>query len=194
MEFLKELFGGKALTFEELSAACTDKGYKLADLSRGEYVAAGKLKAESDKVKALGEQITKYETQLEELKASAGDSSRLQAKVAELEAAMDERRKADEQAAAAALLNDRFEKASAGRKYLNDYTRRGILSEFESALTQDENKGKSDAEIFSALVNDRDGVFASENPPANIPGSDPIAAEALDEAHVRAVMGLPPKN
>lgn len=42
MEFLKELFT-QPLSFEEFSKLVSEKGYKLADLSKGDYVAKGKL-------------------------------------------------------------------------------------------------------------------------------------------------------
>jgi hypothetical protein len=42
MEFLKELFGNEALTFDQLSAKVTEKKMKLADLSTGAYVGKDK--------------------------------------------------------------------------------------------------------------------------------------------------------
>lgn len=54
MEFLKELFAEKALTFDELSKAANEKGLKLADLSGGAYVS--KTKYDTD-IQARDEQI-----------------------------------------------------------------------------------------------------------------------------------------
>jgi hypothetical protein len=58
MDFLKELFGEEALTFEQLQTKVTEKGWKLADLSTGNYVA--KKKYEDD--------VTSRDTQITELK------------------------------------------------------------------------------------------------------------------------------
>ena len=35
---LKELFGDGALTYDQLAAACKDKGVKFADISGGDYI------------------------------------------------------------------------------------------------------------------------------------------------------------
>ena len=62
MEELRELFGDGALTAEEFDAKCAEKGYKLADISKGAYVAKEKFdrqKAEFDKYKAEND-ISKY--------------------------------------------------------------------------------------------------------------------------------------
>ena len=66
---MKELFGDGALTAEEFEAKVTEKGYKLADLSTGEYVNKNKFdrlqsdfdkyKADSDKKGAEYEEIVK---------------------------------------------------------------------------------------------------------------------------------------
>lgn len=62
MEFLKELFGGKPLTFDELVQAINahngneankDKQIKLANLALGEYVGKGKYDADLEKVNNL---------------------------------------------------------------------------------------------------------------------------------------------
>ena len=142
----------------------------------------------------MQDRLSDYETQINTLKASADDSETLKNKISELEKAIADRKAADDAARDAAVLNERFDKVSADKKFLNDYTRNGVIAEFKNALLLEENKGKGDAEVFAALIKDRDGIFASDNPPATIPGTDPIGADTLDDAHVRAVMGLPAKN
>ena len=52
MEFLKELFA-QPLSYDEFAKAVTEKGYKLADLSKGEYVSKGKLTEALEKNKTL---------------------------------------------------------------------------------------------------------------------------------------------
>ena len=58
MDFLLELFGNEALTFDQLKAKVEAKGLKLADLSTGNYVA--KKKYDDD--------VTSRDTQITELK------------------------------------------------------------------------------------------------------------------------------
>lgn len=72
MEFLKELFAEKALTFDELSKAAEEKGLKLADLSGGAYVSKTKydtdIQARDEQISALNETISSRDTDLEGLK------------------------------------------------------------------------------------------------------------------------------
>ena len=56
MEFLKKLFDGKALTYEELEAAVNGAGIKLADISSG-YAGQGDLEAKERELKAANESI-----------------------------------------------------------------------------------------------------------------------------------------
>ena len=58
MEFLRELFA-QPLSFEAFVKAVEEKGYKLADLSKGEYVAKGKLDDALNKNKTLTDDIAK---------------------------------------------------------------------------------------------------------------------------------------
>jgi hypothetical protein len=51
MEFLKEVFGDKPITFDDFSKAVTDKGLNIADLSSGAYVGKDKFQAEVSKAK-----------------------------------------------------------------------------------------------------------------------------------------------
>lgn len=97
-----------------------------------------------------------------DLEKNAKDASALQKTIDEYKAA-DEKRQADAKAEAErAERLTRFEKAhseaSKDRKWLNDFTRDGIFSQFEKALTEDANKGKSDVQIYNSLINDEKGV------------------------------------
>ena len=62
MEELKELFGDGALTMDEFTAKLTEKGIKLADISKGGYIAKEKFdrqKAEFEKYKSDND-VSKY--------------------------------------------------------------------------------------------------------------------------------------
>lgn len=71
MEFLKSIFGDKALTYAELEAALKDsKDVKLANLAEGGYVDKGKFDALETKNKTLSEQLKGLENvKPEELQA-----------------------------------------------------------------------------------------------------------------------------
>ena len=96
------------------------------------------------------------------LEKNQGDVAALQKTIDEYKAA-DEKRQADAKAAAErAERLGRFDKAHAeaskNRKWLNDFTRDGIFAQFEKALADDANKGKSDVQIYNGLINDEKGV------------------------------------
>lgn len=119
----------------------------------------GKHKTAADNANA--ELKTAKET-ISKLEKNQTDAAALQKTIDEYKAA-DEKRQADEKAAAErADRMARFDKAHADsgkdRKWLNDFTKNGIFAEFEKALTDDANKGKSDAQIYASLVNDEKGV------------------------------------
>lgn len=59
MDFLKDLFGGQALSFEQLKAAAQDKGFDVVNAAGGAYVA----KADADNLRG---QVSTLTTQLKE--------------------------------------------------------------------------------------------------------------------------------
>lgn len=152
----------------------------------------GKAKGDAKKLK---EDLDAAKASIADLEKNKGDTAALQKIIDEYKAA-DEQRKADEAAAAEqAALAARFDAVATDKKFINDFTKDGIAAEFKNALAAPENKGKGDAEIFAAMVKDRDGIFVNPNAPQEIPGLGNIPpAAALDDNQVRAVMGLPPKN
>ena len=78
MDFLKELFGEEALTFEQLSKKVSEKGLKLADLSTGNYVAKKKytddLESRDTQISELSSQIATRDNDLKTLKKQLEDA------------------------------------------------------------------------------------------------------------------------
>lgn len=106
--------------------------------------------------------LKKAKDTIENLEKNKQDTAALQKTIDEYKAA-DEKRQADAKAAAERTERlSRFDKAHAeaskGRKWLNDFTRDGIFSQFEKALADDANKGKSDVQIYNSIINDDKGV------------------------------------
>ena len=89
MEFLQELFENGSLTYEQFVQAVTAKGWKLADLSTGNYVAKKKYEDEvagrDSQITDLKSQITTRDKDLSALKKQleSGDADS-QAKLAEV--------------------------------------------------------------------------------------------------------------
>lgn len=85
MEFLKELFNGEALTYDQLAAKATEKKLNIVDISGGQYVGRGKfddqIKARDDQIQGLKEQLTQRDADAADLKkqleAAQGDAGKL---------------------------------------------------------------------------------------------------------------------
>lgn len=99
---------------------------------------------------------------IENLEKNKQDTAALQKTIDEYKAAAEKRQADDKAAAERAERLGRFEKAhgeaSKDRKWLNDFTRDGIFAQFEKALADDANKGKSDVQIYNSIINDDKGV------------------------------------
>ena len=133
----------------------------------------------------------KLEGEIGELKKT--DPAKLQKTIDDLQDKLKKRTEADEQAKKDKALADRFSAVSGEKKFVNDFTKNGVLSEFKEALENKDNEGKSDKEIFEGLIKDREGIFSSSNPPADMPGTEPIDSDKATET-LRAAMGLPPEK
>ena len=123
--------------------------------------------ATDDQISALldinSKDIGKHKTAAETASADLKKANETIQKTIDDYKAADEKRQADAKAAAErAERMGRFDKAheeaGKGRKWLNDFTRDGIFAQFEKALVDDANKGKSDVQIYNSLVNDDKGV------------------------------------
>lgn len=87
-------------------------------------------------------------------------------------------------AEAEAKLAQRFTTVTGDRKYVNDFTKTGILGEFKAAIEKPENQGKSDGDIFGAIIKDRAGIFENARQQPNIPGTG-IVETVSDEKTYR---------
>lgn len=65
MEFLKDLFGGQALSYEQLAAAAKDKGLAVVDASGGAYAPRSELENLSAQVDMLTRQLGEANEKLE---------------------------------------------------------------------------------------------------------------------------------
>ncbi len=144
----------------------------------GKDVTAEKLKTQvaEEKIQVLTEQVNDYVGQISQLKQTGGDVKTLQKKINELQGLIDTRAENDRKDAEKKALQERFDAVCGTHKFVNELTRKGVFEEFCSGLKDEKNKGKGDADIYTALTKDRADIFANENPAADIPG----AAQNID--------------
>lgn len=145
-------------------------------------------------IAAFQQQLTAANNTISELEKNKGDVAALQAEIDTYKQEKADREKAEQEAATNAALMSRFEKLHGERTYTNEFTKNGIFAEFKTALDNKDNQGKSDADIFAAIIKDRDGIFTNPNPGVDIPGMG--NNHQLDNAAlnaVRAAAGLEAK-
>lgn len=78
-------------------------------------------------------------------------------------------------------IGKRIDAALNGKKFINDYTRNGVLKDFEKALADPNNAEKGDVELLDALTKDIPGLFQSKYPRVEMGGfSSARAGEYTD--------------
>ena len=162
----------------------------------------GKAKGEFEAVKADLEKangtLKEYETTIADLKKSAEGNEDFKKKFEELEQRIaDEKAEAEKKAKAEAEeaeYSNRFKTVVGEQKWRDALTEKAVYAEFKTALQDEANKGKGDKDILAALTQDKE-YFAKD--PARVPAfsrGTGFAGGEVDDAAVRAAMGLSPKK
>lgn len=162
----------------------------------------GKAKGELETVKADLEKangtLKEYETTIADLKKSAEGNEDFKKKFEDLEQRIavekaEAEKKAKEEAEEAEYSN-RFKTVVGEQKWRDELTEKAVYAEFKTALQDEANKGKGDKDILAALTQDKE-YFAKD--PARVPAfsrGTGFAGGGVDDAAVRAAMGLSPKK
>lgn len=162
----------------------------------------GKAKGEFEAVKADLEKangtLKEYETTIADLKKSAEGNEDFKKKFEDLEQRIaDEKAEAEKKAkeeAEEAEYSNRFKTVVGEQKWRDALTEKAVYAEFKTALQDEANKGKGDKDILAALTQDKE-YFAKD--PARVPAfsrGTGFAGGGVDDAAVRAAMGLSPKK
>lgn len=162
----------------------------------------GRAKGELETVKADLEKangtLREYETTIADLKKSAEGNEDFKKKFEDLEQRIavekaEAEKKAKEEAEEAEYSN-RFKTVVGEQKWRDELTEKAVYAEFKTALQDEANKGKGDKDILAALTQDKE-YFAKD--PARVPAfsrGTGFAGGEVDDAAVRAAMGLSPKK
>lgn len=162
----------------------------------------GKAKGELEEVKADLEKangtLKEYETTIADMKKSAEGNEDFKKKFEDLEQRIaDEKAEAEKKAkeeAEEAEYSNRFKTVVGEQKWRDALTEKAVYAEFKTALQDEANKGKGDKDILAALTQDKE-YFAKD--PARVPAfsrGTGFAGGEVDDAAVRAAMGLSPKK
>ena len=162
----------------------------------------GEAKGELEAVKADLEKangtLKEYETTIADMKKSAEGNEDFKKKFEDLEQRIaDEKAEAEKKAKAEAEeaeYSNRFKTVVGEQKWRDALTEKAVYAEFKTALQDEANKGKGDKDILAALTQDKE-YFAKD--PARVPAfsrGTGFAGGEVDDAAVRAAMGLSPKK
>lgn len=159
MEFLKDLFGEEALTYEQLSAKVSEKGFKVADLSTGNYVSRKKYEDEigtlNTTILDLNNTISTRDTDLASLQQQLEDGSK------------DNKTKVSELTEQLSKLQGTYETAK------NDYEAKLAKQSYEFAVKEFAN-----GQVFSSNAAKRD--FINEMLTADLKMQDNTIMGATD--------------
>ena len=162
----------------------------------------GKAKGELETVRADLEKangtLNEYETTIADLKKYEEGNAEFKKKFENLEQRIaDEKAEAEKKAkeeAEEAEYSNRFKTVVGEQKWRDALTEKAVYAEFKTALQDEANKGKGDKDILAALTQDKE-YFAKD--PARVPAfsrGTGFAGGEVDDAAVRAAMGLSPKK
>ena len=160
--------------------------------------ATGEFEAVKTDLEKANGTLKEYETTIADLKKSAEGNEDFKKKFEDLEQRIaDEKTEAEKKAkeeAEEAEYSNRFKTVVGEQKWRDALTEKAVYAEFKTALQDEANKGKGDKDILAALTQDKE-YFAKD--PAKIPAfsrGTGFAGGEVDDAAVRAAMGLSPKK
>lgn len=186
MEFLKELFGADALTYDQLAAKVAEKKLNVVDISGGQYVGRGKyddqIKARDDQIKDLQGQLSQRDTDIADLNgkltAAQGDAGKL-AEVQQSLTALQDKYAEDTKA-----LNDRLTKQdyefrvkekTSGIKFSSESARRAFLLDAiaEGFKVRDDGVLQGYDDFLTAYKEKDPGAFVPDTPAPPEPQPQP---------------------
>ncbi len=140
------------------------------------------------KIDSLNEQISTANDTITDLKGRLEDAAKvdvkaLQDKIKEFEDAENVRKQNETAAKEIEALKTRFSSLKGENKFLNEGTENWIFEEFKKAISLDENKSKSDADIYAAITKDKN-IYENPNRRLTSPKVGGSSTQKGDEAYL----------
>lgn len=186
MEFLKALFEAGALTWEQFSSAVTEKGYKIADLSTGNYVSKRKfddeIQTRDTTITELNSQIATRDTDISNLKTQLADGGKdnetkiadLTAQITALQGNYETQKNEYEQKLSSQQYEFAVRDFAGTKKFSSNAAKRDFINEMISANLTMKDKQIMGAEDFVTKYQESNSdAFAVEAPPTPEPESKP---------------------
>lgn len=183
-EFLKEL----GIAEDIISKIMAENG-KDIEATKGKFSDYDTLKS----------QVKTYETEISNLKTTETDNVTLKSDLETLKKQIKDKEEADKTAVYEKNMQERFSNLIGETKFVNDFTKNAVFSEWKKSLEDTANVGKGDKDLFDSLTKDKENVFANPNPGVNIPGigagsANLLSAEAFKAMPLMEQMKLAKEN
>ncbi len=130
--------------------------------------------------------LEEAEGKVSALEQSQREAEEMKIKYEELQKVADQRAEQDR----ITTIRNRFKEASEDVTFLNSFTREGVFSQFSQAIGMEENKDKSDKEIFEQLTKSDEDLFAEDNRTPRVVDSTLGFGGDLTDGDIREIMGL----
>lgn len=194
MEFLKPIFGDKAMTYAEFSSALAEsKDIKVANIASGEYVAKGKFDAAETKIAGLQRQLDDANAAIKSF--DGVDVNGIKQQVSDWETKYNTDTAALKQQLADTEYSQTVREATAGLKFTSESAKRAFVADLTAKKLQVQDGKLLGLDDFTKSYKETDPTaFVSDDgtpPPVftkttnnNNGGTDPDAA-------LRAAFGLP---
>ena len=186
MEFLKALFENGALTWEQFSEAVNAKGYKVADLSTGNYVSKQKydndIQTRDTTISDLNGQISTRDTDIAGLKQQIEDGgkdndtkiSELTNKINTLQTNYDTQKNDYEKRISAMNYEYAVKDFASTKKFSSDAAKRDFINQMISANLTMQDKSIMGAEDFAKKYKESNSdAFIVEEPKPQEPKKEP---------------------
>ncbi len=164
---------------------------KILDINSSDI---GKAKSNFEELKAQLEASELKSAELEErvsvLQQGQSDAEKMKDELERLQKVIDQKNQAEQERCAKDELFKRFDAASKGAEFVNDFTRNGVFEQFKAALADEKNIGKADGEIYGELTADKEGIFAEKKDMPSVIASTAGFGGAISDNDVREIMGL----
>lgn len=166
-EFLKKLGIDEGV----IAHIMAENGRDIQREKERTQAAADSLEEAQAKIAALQERISAFDGDKAAIETLTAENGALKETIAKRDAEEAHKQQID-------ALRSQFDDASQGRKFLNSYTEAAIFEQFKAAMNEGEREAKA---VFEAITGGVEGIFQSQNPPAEIPGVNPGLEVQFDE-------------
>ena len=160
MSITKDFLTGLGLSNDVVEKIFAERGKEINESN----TKINDLTTQLNSANANVEALTREKSELSKVAGSVDD---YKAKIAEFERKATERAEKEAKLQAESVLNSKIDNILAGKEFVNDYVKNGVIADIKAKFAEDNTLGLT--EIFNQLTKDKQGIFKNPNDPSIIP-------------------------